>query len=117
MTIMSLFSSLGTISPPAGTILEKNVVEGGLVNFLNTITNLIITVAGLFTLVNFILAGYGYMTAADDSQKIAQAGSKMLQSAIGLGIVAASLIIAGLLGQLLFGDATALIAPKLFFIK
>jgi hypothetical protein len=108
---------LGKIKPPAGTFLEQSVSSGGLIKFLSNLLNLVITLAGLFVLFNFVLAGYGYLSASNDPQKISAAGNKILQSIIGLVVVAASFVIAGIIGQVLFGDPAALIKPQFFGIK
>ena len=107
----------GKISPPQGTFLDQSVASGGLISFFSNLLNLIITLAGIFALLNFIMAGYGYLTSNADPQKIANAGNKILQSIIGLIVIAASFIIAGLLGQIFFKDPTALIKPKFFGIQ
>jgi hypothetical protein len=107
----------GFISPPPGISNYQGVKQGGLISFLNNIITLLITLAGLFAFINLILAGYQYLSANGDPQKITQAGNKILQSLIGLAIVAASFIIAALVGYLLFKDASALIKPKFYFVK
>lgn len=107
----------GKILPPKNTFLDQSVTSGGLISFLSNLLNLVITLAGIFALLNFLMAGYGYLTSSADPQKITNAGNKILQSIIGLIVIAASFIIAGLLGQILFQDPTALIKPKFFGIQ
>jgi len=105
---------IGKIEPFGGAETYKDLEAGGLVNFITNLISLIILVAGIFTLVNFILAGYGYLSSNSDPQKISAAGNKMLESLIGLIIVAAAFIIAGLIGFVIFGDQSALIDLNLF---
>jgi len=105
---------IGKIKSP---IKYKGLSQGGFTNFLSNIINLIILIAGIFTLVNFVLAGYGYLSSNGDPQKIAAAGNKMLESLIGLIIVAAAFIIAGIIGFVVFGDQSALINLNLFRIS
>lgn len=78
--------------------------------FLNAVINLIIVLAGIFTILNFVLAGYGYLSAGGNPQKITDAGNKILQSLVGLIIVAASFIIAAIIGKVLFNNPTALLS-------
>jgi len=87
---------------------------GGFTDFLSNVISLIILIAGIFTLVNFVLAGYGYLSSNNDPQKISAAGNKILESLIGLIIVAAAFIIAGIIGFVVFGDQSALINLNLF---
>ncbi len=82
-----------------------------LIKFMNVGLNLILVVAGLFTLFNFIMAGFNYMTAGGDSKKISAAQNKMVMTVIGLGIIVAAPVIAGVIGQVIFGNWTAIINP------
>ena len=113
---MSFFSIFGKINPPSG-ISDVAAEPGGLINFLSNIITLLFTLSGLFVFINLILAGYLYLSAGGDPQKIAQAGNKILYSIIGLIIVVSSFIIAALLGKILFQDPLALIKPKFYFIQ
>ncbi|HAF64112.1 MAG: hypothetical protein UX85_C0008G0021 [Candidatus Beckwithbacteria bacterium GW2011_GWB1_47_15] len=108
----NVVGQLETSQNPYGKLLE-----GGLVSFLNNLVTLIITLAGIFTLINFIIAGYQYMSASGDPQRLAAAGNKILQSIIGLVVIAAAFIIAGLVGFVLYGDAASLLSPTLFKLK
>ena len=105
-------SIIGDINLP--DFFKYGNVEGGLGNFLNNILMLISTVAGLFALFNFIMAGYGYMSANGDEKKVQQAWAKIWQSLLGLGIVAAAFLIAALVGWIFFKDPTFIINPKIY---
>lgn len=103
----------GEIKPP-GFIAEYNSEHGsGLITLLNNILNLMVIGAGLFALVNFILAGYGFITAGEEPQKIENAWAKIWQSLLGLVIVAGSFTLAAVFGKLIFGDFGAIINPKI----
>lgn len=88
--------------------------SSGLIFFLTNVINFIIILAGIFTLVNFVSAGYGYLTGAGDPQKTANAGKKILQSLLGLVIVAAAFVIAALIGRILFDNTDALLNLLIF---
>ncbi len=105
-------SVIGNVDLP--DFFEYGEVEGGLGNFLNNVFMLITTVAGLFALFNFIMAGYGYMSANGDKEKIQQAWAKIWQSLLGLGIVAAAFLVAALVGWIFFKDPTFIINPKIY---
>lgn len=103
---------VGKVAPPGA--LAKYGAEIGLVTFLNNIIKLLIVVAGLYALLNFILAGYGFMSAGGDPKNIQNAWAKIWQTLVGLLIVAGSLVLAAIFGWLIFGDATAILNPKVY---
>lgn len=92
-----------------GVLTDPNI---GLTKFISNLLSFIITVAGLFTLVNFIIAGYLYMSSNGEPQKLTAAGNKMLQSLIGLAVIAAAFIIAGIIGYVFFQQADFLFNPS-----
>lgn len=109
-----IFSGIfGTITKPAVFGGYDTLETGGLTLFLTNLINLLIIVAGLFTLANFIIAGYLYLSSNGNPQQIVQAGNKMLQAAIGLFIIAAAFVIAGLIGWIFFQNAAFLFQPIL----
>ncbi len=107
-----MFQVFGTITPPPG--VTKSVTNGGLTDLLSTILNLLVVVAGLYMLFNLIFAGYQFINAAGDPKTIESAWSKIWQSIVGLVLVAGSFTLAALFGQLIFGDATAILKPSIF---
>ena len=109
---MTFLSTFGAIKAPADTVLESE----SLIIFLNKIISLLYTVGGLIVFVNLIVAGYKYISAEGDSNKIAQAGNTILYSVNGLILVVASFIIASVVGQIFFKDPTALTQPKFEFL-
>lgn len=92
----------------------ENLIHGDLIKFLNNVVRLITIVAGIWTVFNFISAGYMYLNSNNEPQKLTAAGNKILQSVIGLAVVAAAYTIAGILGFILFQDATKLLKFDLF---
>jgi len=112
---------IGEINPPPAIQKWLNLAGPGgaqqvpgLLLFANALLKLIITLAGLFAFLNIIIAGYQYMSAGGDSKKIGEATSKIWQSLIGLLLVAGSFVLAAIFGWLLFGDATAILMPKIY---
>ncbi len=108
---------IGKITPPA---VIKNFTPGdpgspeGLVILFNNILRLLIVVAGIYALLNFILAGYAFMSAGGDPKKIDTAWNKIWQSMVGLLLIAVSFALAALLGKLLFNNAGAILNPKIY---
>lgn len=106
---------IGKITPPPP--FNNNgygPVGGGLGKFLNNIFMLLTVGAGIFALFNFIMAGYTYMGAKNDKEKIANAGAMIVNSLIGLLIIASAFVIAALAGQIFFGDWQFILNPKIY---
>ena len=82
--------------------------------FLNNIIKLLIVGAGIFALINLVLAGYGFMSAGDDPKKVAGAWAKIWQTLMGLAFAAGAFVLAAIFGQLLFGDYNALLQLRIF---
>lgn len=72
----------------------------GLFLFLSNIFKLAGVIAGIILIIRLISAGYLYLSALGDPKKFQQAGDTITQSILGLVIVAAAFIIAGLVGRL-----------------
>jgi len=115
---MNIFQITGTIDPPdtfSGYYRLEIINKGPFVLIANLIA-LIVTIAAIYSMINFIIAGYLYLSSYGDKQKIIAAGNKILQTLIGLIVIAVAYLIAGLVGYLLFKDTSFLIKPKLFQI-
>lgn len=113
--MMNLFWQVfGPVNPPAPIVTYGSLQGGGLVKFLNIILQTLVVIAGLYFLVNLILAGYQFMSAGGDSKNIEAAWGKIWQSIIGLLIVAASFLLAAIFGILIFNDWQAILKPQIF---
>ena len=112
------FNIFGTIDPPNTNIgyeiLGPDTTATGPFKLLANLLFLITTISGIFVLINFIMAGYLYLSSNGNPQKISAAGNKMLKSLIGLVIIAAAFIIAGLIGLIFFEDPSFLIRPRFY---
>ena len=106
-------SLFGRIEPPEA-IAKYGDSTQGLFIFVNNILKILVAGAGIFVLFNVIIAGYGFLTAGGDSEKVSKALAKIWQSVIGLVVVAGAFLLAGVVGLIIFGDARALLVPKLY---
>ena len=112
---MMFVDIFGTIDKPVSTQYSSLGSSNlGLVSLVNNLLGLITAVAGVFTVVNFIIAGYLYLSSNGVPQKITDAGNKVLQTTIGIGIVAIAYVIAAIVGKLLFNDPMILLKPTIF---
>ena len=104
----------GDINPPPGISSWGGFTEGGPTSFITAILRTAIVGAGLFALINFILAGYSFLSAGGDANKIAAAWAKIWQSILGLAIAVGSFVLAAIVGRLLFGDYNALLRIRIY---
>lgn len=109
-----IFQIFGPIEPPEPLAQGYGTYETGLVRFLNNILKMAILGAGLFAVINFILAGYGIITAAGDPEKTSKAQQKIWNSIIGLTLIITSFTLAALLGWVLFRDTNAILQIRIY---
>lgn len=100
-------------APPGVRELSGGSLEG-LPLFINMILKLLIVGAGIFAVINLVLAGYAFMSAGDDPKKMAGAWAKIWQTLLGLAFAAGAFVLAAIFGQLIFKDPTALLQFKIF---
>jgi hypothetical protein len=72
---------------------QLNKTLSGIVGFLTII-------GGLWFFIQFILAGYAFLSAAGDKSKVAEATQRITNALIGLFVVVAAWVIVGILGKL-----------------
>lgn len=102
----------GTVRPPEA-VSNFGDVEGGLGTFLNRILLVMIVGAGIYSLFNFVMAGYSFLSAGDDSKKVEAAWAKIWQTALGLAVAAGAFVLAAIFGMLIFGRADAILNPTI----
>lgn len=88
----------------------------GLIIIISNLFKMSIVIAGVYVLFNFILAGYGYMSANGDPKQIQKSVERIWRSVIGLAIVAGSILLGAIVGRLIFGpdNWNILISPVIF---
>lgn len=69
--------------------------------------------AAVYAMFNLVLAGYSFMSAGDDSKKIAGAWAQIWQTMLGLAISAGSFTLAAIIGKLIFNDWSFLLKPSI----
>jgi hypothetical protein len=82
--------------------------------FLSLVLRLITIAAGLYALINFVIAGIGFISAGGNPDAVQRSWSKIYQTMIGVSVIALSYALAGVLGQLLFGSPGAILSPTIY---
>lgn len=113
---LMIFQFWGQVQPPPG-VAAYNTAAGpngiGLVIFVSNIIKLVTIIAGIWSLLNLIFAGFQYITNAGNVKAVETAWQSIYMSLLGLIIIVASFTIAAIAGWILFGDVTFILNPKL----
>src|SRR3990167_9752434 len=111
---------IGCITPPAGVIALPTITQGNpevtlgpIIILLNLIFKLVFVVGGLFAFLNFLAGGFGFINAGGDPKQVSAAWNKIQGTFLGLIVLVSSFLIAAILGQIFFGNATYLLQPTL----
>lgn len=100
---------VGTLIAPSGIPSETSSTNP----LLRTIIIFLITLASLYSFIQFILGGFGIISAGGDSAKVETAQKQITNAVVGLVVIGASFILAAIVGQLLFGRADFIFNPQL----
>ncbi len=98
------FNPWGKIPLPVPLSKYSKVEEGGIGELINLFINILVVGAGLYAIFNFILAGYGFLSAGGEPKKVADASAKIWQSVLGLVVAVGALVLAAIFGKLLGFD-------------
>jgi hypothetical protein len=101
----------GIVKKPPWLARFGDVQTGAIGVILQLIFNFLIVIGGIYALLNFIFAGYAFISAGSDPQKVGDAWKKIYQTIIGLLFIVGSFLLAAIIGQLMFGNASALLSP------
>jgi len=96
----------GQITPPpaVANLAPGDTSGGGIFVLLNRIFTLIGVVAGIFFVIQILLAGFAYISASGDQKKTEAAWAKIYQSIIGLVIVSSAFVLTTVIGKLVGMD-------------
>lgn len=101
---------VGTVTNP----LAYGNVTQGLIPFFTNLIRLMFVGAGIYAFLNFIIAGFQYMSAGGDAKSLTAAWARIWQSLLGLVIIVGSFALAALFGYLIFGDAGFILKPVIY---
>jgi len=109
---------VGEITSPLpgsyGSAFGTSGSPGGIILFLTNVIRLIFVMAGVYALINFIMAGYQYMSAGGDSKVLSSAWARIWQTLLGLIVIVSSFVLAAIFGQLIFGRADFILNPVIY---
>lgn len=102
----------GRIQAPAGVEQYNSTQEIGIIVFASNLLRASTVIAGIWVTINFIMAGWTYITSNGDAGAHAKVANKLTMSVIGLMLIVGSYTIAALIGLIIFGDVSYILNPK-----
>ncbi len=103
---------VGAVVPPAA--IRTRFGDGvGIIAFLSIIIRLVAIVGGILAMLNFVAAGFIYITSMGNTQANTQVREKLTFSVIGLLVIVSAYTIAAIVGLIFFGDATFILEPTI----
>ena len=99
--------------PIKNPVTSYGSVNTGLPSFISNVVTIIFAAGGLWAFFNLMIAGFSYISAGGDEKKIAAATNSINMSLIGLIIMVGAAAVTGIISYLLFGSATAILAPSI----
>lgn len=106
----------GKIAAPQSAF-SSSTPEAAIGNIIQLVIWILIIGAGIYALINLILAGYAFMSAGDDSKKVAGAWAMISQTMIGLALSAGAFVLAAIFGQLIFGQWDFILNPTIPYLN
>lgn len=112
--IEQFFGKSGTEKPSVLDEYTSTIPGGDLILFANNIMRVMIYGSMIIAVVNLLVSGIQFINSSGNPETIKTASGRIWISLLGLVVAAASLVIAGILGLIFFGSATAIISPKIY---
>ena len=107
-------SPFGTVAPPPGVSQFNGGNLSGIQILLGIVMQTLIVGAGIFAVINLILAGYWYIGGSGDPKRLWEANNKIWHSILGLIVAAGAFVLAGVIGQIFFDDYNAILLLRYF---
>lgn len=105
----------GTLEAPPGVdkYQQNSGADIGIFFFISRGIQIGTIIMGIWVFLNVLMAGYVYISSSGDAKAATKVKDILTMSAIGLMMIITSYTVAGVLGLVLFGDATYLINPQI----
>ena len=108
-------SIIGTVKPPPFLDPTKyGDYTTGITAFISNLLKLLTIVAGLWALINFLLAGLAFLTSSGDPKLVENAWKQIYMSILGLLVIVLAYALTALISYILFGDASIILHPKVY---
>ena len=106
---------IGGVEPPpaVAALNSKSGGEIGLIFFISRALNFANIVAGILVMINFVVAGFTYVTSAGNAANMTKINEKLMWSFIGVLLIVGSYTLAAIFGLVFYGDPTFIITPVL----
>ena len=98
-----------------GNYSSSTGIEGGeIIMFANNIMKVMIYGSMIIAVINLLVSGIQFIGSNGSPEMIKTASGRIWISLLGLVVAGSSLVIAGVLGLIFFGSATAIINPIIY---
>lgn len=106
---------IGGVEPPLAItgINTESGEEIGLIFFVSRVLNFANIIAGILVMLNFVVAGFTYVSSAGNSGNMAKINEKLYWSFLGMLVIVGSYTLAAIFGVVFYGDPTFIITPVL----
>lgn len=106
---------IGGVEPPAavGAINTESGGEIGAIFFASRLITFANIVAGILVMINFVMAGFTYITGAGNTATHQKVREKLTWSIVGVLVIVASYTLAAIIGLVFYGDPTFILTPTL----
>ena len=106
---------IGGVEPPTAVsaINSESGSEIGIIFFISRLITVANIVAGILVMINFVLAGFIYITNAGNTAANTQVTEKLTWSVIGILVIVSSYTLAAIFGVIFYGDPTYVLSPTL----
>lgn len=106
---------VGEIAVPRGVDVytDASGADIGIIFLISNLIRFFIILAGIWIIINFILAGYQYITGGGKSDVHSKVKDRFTMSAIGFVIMIAAYAIAALVGLIIYGDPSFILSPTI----
>jgi hypothetical protein len=85
----------------------------GVIFFISRVLNFANIIAGILVMLNFVFAGFLYITGAGNASNMSKINQRLLWSIVGILVIVASYTLAAIFGLIFFNNATFIITPTL----
>lgn len=118
LTNAPVASSIGELLPPPGIATysastSANTRTIGILNFISSMVRLIMIIAGVWSTIMILLAGYIFISSSGDSGSYQKVRNQLTNAVVGLVIIMFTYTIVGLISLILFGDAGFILNPDI----